>query len=273
MDTTQFNALSPEEYKQNTQKHWSSDPCGSLDSRLEIGTMPYFKEIAAARYEAHDYILDAIRSFDIAGKQTLEIGFGMGTDHVNLAQQGAIMNGLDLTPRNREIAEKHLAIHGLTSNLVTGDAEAMPFADNSMDFVYSFGVIHHSPNTEKIVSEIHRVLKPGGKCWIAVYHKNSIFFWWTVYLTDWIARRGFRRETLKERISRIEYPNNTPDLVIRLYKRKEFAALFSAFSKVATSVEHLVGRDVFLFGDKIPASVYRKLSKRFGWYVIVSATK
>ena len=273
MDTTQFDALSSEEYKQNTQNHWSNAPCDSHYSQHEIGTLPYFEEIEAERYRTHGWILENINSFDIAGKQTLEIGFGMGADHVNLARRGAIMNGLDLTPRNREITGQHLALNGLTSNLVTGDAENMPFEDNSMDFVYSCGVIHHSPNTEKIVAEIHRVLKPGGKCWIAVYHKNSVFFWWTVFLVDFIGHRGFRRETLKQRISRVEFPNNSPDLVIRLYKKKEFAGLFSAFSKVETSVDQLIDKDVAIFGSKIPAGTLKRLGKRFGWYVIVAATK
>ena len=54
------------------------------------------------------------------------------------------------------------------------DAEKTNFDDNFFDIIYSWGVIHHSPSTSKIVDEIFRILKPGGEARIMIYHKWSI---------------------------------------------------------------------------------------------------
>jgi SAM-dependent methyltransferase len=54
------------------------------------------------------------------------------------------------------------------------DAENLSFPDNTFDVVYSWGVLHHSPDTERAVSEVYRVLKPGGEAKIMIYHKYSM---------------------------------------------------------------------------------------------------
>ncbi|OOP56602.1 MAG: hypothetical protein AYP45_08280 [Candidatus Brocadia carolinensis] len=275
MDTKTFNSLSAEEYKKQTQKHWTSDPCGSNYSNKEFMSYEFFEEVERHRYTTHPWIHENIKRFDLKGKKVLEIGFGMGTDHLSLAKQGGIMHGVDLTPRNLEITRKRFEIYGLKSELLVNDAENLPYDDNSFDFVYSFGVIHHSPDTQRIISEIHRVLKPGGKCWITVYHKNSIFFWWSVFLIDWVFKGRFRKESLNGRLSRIEYPNDNPNMVIRLYTRKKFAAMFSAagFREIQSSIDHLIADDITLLGKYVPGKLLRGLAKKFGWYVIIEAAK
>src|SRR5207245_4997879 len=53
------------------------------------------------------------------------------------------------------------------------DAENLDFNDNSFDLVYSHGVLHHTPDTARAVREIHRVLRPGGRAVVMLYHRNS----------------------------------------------------------------------------------------------------
>jgi ubiquinone/menaquinone biosynthesis C-methylase UbiE len=212
----------------------------------------------------------------------LEIGIGMGTDNLNLARRGANMHGIDLTPRNLEITKKRLSLYGLNSQLVTADAENLPYADNSMDFIYSFGVIHHSPDTERIISEIHRVLKPGGRCWVTVYNKNSIFFWWSVFFVYYLLLGGWCRRTLKQQLSLIEYPNTDQNMVIRLYTQKQFRALFRNFSEIRSSIRHLLPIDIAGIGyflKKVfrnpdePARFWNALGEKFGWYIVINAIK
>jgi ubiquinone/menaquinone biosynthesis C-methylase UbiE len=273
IDTKDFSERTAEDYKRQTQAHWGDDPCGSNTSDNEYLSREYFEDIEAYRYGTHPWILESIRGFGLEGKDVLEIGFGMGTDHLSLARQGANLHGIDLTPRNREVVERRFELYGESTTAITGDAENLPYPDNSFDFVYSFGVIHHSPDTERIISEIHRVLRPGGRCWITVYNRNSAFFWWSVFAWDWIICRGFRRETLQQRLSRIEYPNDNPDLVIRLYGKREFGRMFGQFSRVETSVDQLLSEDVAGLGGRIPDHRLRRLGRHIGWYVIADATK
>lgn len=275
MDTKTFNKLPAEEYKKQTQKHWTSSPCGSNYSTKELMSNEFFEEVERHRYSTHPWILEHIKKFDLKNKKVLEIGFGMGTDHLSLAKRGGNMYGIDLTPGNLEITKRRFELNNCKSELTTGDAENLHYQDNSFDFVYSFGVVHHSPDTQRIISEIYRVLKPGGKCWITVYHKNSIFFWWSVFFVDWILKGGFKRESIKERLSRVEYPNNNSNMVIRLYTKRKFATMFSTagFRGVHLSIDHLIIEDIIYLGKYIPDAILKYLAKLFGWYVIVEAVK
>lgn len=162
MDTKDYKQLSDEEYKQQSQLNWGKAPCGSNYAEGEYLSKEYFDDLERSRYQIQDWQLSEFDTFDIKGKQVLEIGFGMGTDHLSLARRGGIMHGIDITPGNKSITEKRFALYGYETELVIGDAEHLPYADDSFDFVYSFGVLHHTPNMQAAIDEIYRVLKPGG---------------------------------------------------------------------------------------------------------------
>jgi ubiquinone/menaquinone biosynthesis C-methylase UbiE len=93
------------------------------------------------------------------------------------------LTGIDLTARAVDFTRARLASSGFVSDLRVADAEALPFADNSFDLVYSWGVLHHSPDTARAVREVHRVLRPGGAARLMLYHKYSIvgYMLWTRY--------------------------------------------------------------------------------------------
>lgn len=277
-DTIKYDELSPEGYKEQMKGNWNEAPCGSNYSDAPQLTIDYFNDIERYRYDTHPWLKKSIDSFDILEKEVLEIGFGMGTDHLNLARRGGIMRGIDMTTRNIEITRQRLKLYEYESDLITGDAENLPFPDNTIDFVYSFGVFHHIPNVLQAISEIHRVLRPGGRCWLAVYHKNSIFFWWTTFLMNYLLKGGWKKRTLTQQLSLIEYPNKNENLVVRLYKRKEFEQIFTKFSTVSSEVKHLIPADIAYFKRFVkdpyqPRPILDNIGRRFGWYVIVDAIK
>lgn len=278
VDTKKFNLLSDREYKQQTVTHWTKGACGTSYTEKEFLSKDYFEEIRNYRYKTHPWILDTINRFDIDGQKVLEIGYGAGTDHLSLASRGGVMYGIDITPKNREITSKLFEMQGYKSELIVGDAENLPYENNSFDFVYSFGVIHHSPDTNRIISEIYRVLKPGGRCYITVYHKNSIFFWWTVFFVYYLLNIGWKRRTLQQQLSLIEYPGDNENMVIRLYRRKEFEAMFHRFSNVKSYVKQLLPIDIayissfYRYKDK-PTPFLTEVGNKLGWYVIVDAVK
>jgi len=278
VDTLRFDRHSAEEFKQKTRAHWGASPCGSNYATAEPTSPAYFEEIERHRYATHPWILRAIRGFGLSGKKVLEIGTGMGTDHINLARQQAHLHGVDLTPRHLEITRERLRSQQLVSGLAHADAEELPFPDDTFDFVYSFGVVHHSPDTVRAVSEIRRVLRPGGRCWITVYHKHSLFFWWSVFLVNHLAAGGWRRRSLREQLSLIEYPNDNPNLVIRLYTRRQLRALFRSFSSCSVSVQHLLPADLNLISfcfrqPERPRRALTALGRLCGWYAIADAVK
>jgi len=159
--------------KEDVRAFWNEGSCGevyavgeSLRERLESH--------ARARYALEPEIRDFARFADGAGKDVLEIGVGMGADHLEWARSGPrSLCGIDLTPRAIEWTRRRLQAFGCESDLRVGDAEQLPFADESFDIVYSWGVIHCTPNTARACQEIHRVLRPGGIARILVYHRYS----------------------------------------------------------------------------------------------------
>lgn len=108
------------------------------------------------------------------GLRVLEIGVGLGADHQQFAEAGADLCGVDLTERAIKHKRQRLAAFGLNSNLAVGDAENLNFPNASFDRVYSWGVLHHSPDTPKAIAEVLRVLKPGGVANIMVYHNMEL---------------------------------------------------------------------------------------------------
>jgi ubiquinone/menaquinone biosynthesis C-methylase UbiE len=74
------------------------------------------------------------------------------------------------------------------------DAERLPFADNSFDFVWSWGVIHHSSRTGRIVREISRVLTPNSECRIMVYNRDGMPTR-IIFLRDFILKGKWRKQT------------------------------------------------------------------------------
>jgi ubiquinone/menaquinone biosynthesis C-methylase UbiE len=120
---------------------------------------------------------------DLAGKRVLEVGPGAGGHSALFARHGAVMASLDLTfERARATGAKFGLMEAEGCGALQGDAERLPFADGAFDIVYSNGVLHHTPDTEKALTEALRVLKPGGLAVVMLYCKSSWHYWINMFL-------------------------------------------------------------------------------------------
>ncbi|WP_199190500.1 class I SAM-dependent methyltransferase [Nitratireductor sp. StC3] len=149
---------------------WDRASCGE---ELYLSEGDYQAQ-ADERYRLEPYIKTFIEPERWSGAKVLEIGVGLGADHQLLAESGAVLSGVDLTPRAIQHTKERFRRLGLKSDLRVADAENLPFEDATFDMVYSWGVIHHSPDTYKSVREIFRVLKPNGTMKVMIYHKWSL---------------------------------------------------------------------------------------------------
>ncbi len=159
--------------KQQVKDFWGKASCGEA-LYLHGNDRAAYEAQSRSRYELEPFIFDLARFEESRGQQLLEIGVGLGADHQQFAQAGADLYGIDLTERAIEHTRSRLAAFGLSSKLAVGDAEALAFPDASFDVVYSWGVLHHSPDTPKAIAEVLRVLKPGGAARVMIYHKLSL---------------------------------------------------------------------------------------------------
>lgn len=158
--------------KQQVFEFWNQASCGE---ELYLGntTKAGYNEQAKHRYELEPYILDFAQFSAAKGARVLEIGVGLGAEHQRFAKAGAILFGIDLTERAIDHTRRRLLAFNLQSTLAVGDAENLTFENDFFDIVYSWGVLHHTPNTPKAISEVFRVLKPGGRMNIMVYSTFS----------------------------------------------------------------------------------------------------
>lgn len=177
------SAVDDARLKDEVRAFWDNASCGEVyavgDSERERQDNQEH-----ARYVLEPYIFDFARFADGRGQDVLEIGVGMGADHLHWARSDPrSLSGIDLTPRAIAHCRDRLAQRGFDSDLRVGDAEALPFADESFDIVYSWGVLHHSPDTAKAIREVHRVLRTGGVARIMVYHTRAIvgYMLWVRY--------------------------------------------------------------------------------------------
>ena len=126
--------------------YWNANPCNSRLSQ-ETDRRRYFEEISRKRYQGRDWHVPIIAKFNsFRGKDVLEIGCGIGTDGIEFARNGANYVGVDLTPNSVELTRERFKVFGVPGRFEVANAEqGLPLADESIDHVYSFGVIHHSP--------------------------------------------------------------------------------------------------------------------------------
>ena len=184
--------------KSTVQDWWAENPMtygethgktGFGENELELGTKKFFHRLDEEFYSwnkpLHDKIpFDKLFPYEeFKGKRILEVGCGLGTMLMNWALNGAECTGVDLNPTSIAQTKKRFELLGLSGDIRLEDARKLPFADNSYDYVYSWGVLHHSPDIEASFSEFFRVLKPGGKFGIMLYNRHSLLQW---YMTDYI---------------------------------------------------------------------------------------
>ena len=266
--------------KRETQKQWNADPCGARTApEHEAGTPEFYRQVEHERYDVYaPWMREAIGFATHAGEAVLEIGPGLGTDHAQFAQAGARMFALDLTNSHLQLTRRRFENERLVTRPVRGDAERLPFADGRFDLVYSYGVLHHTPDTAGAIREIHRVLRPGGLAIVGLYHRHSAFHWiytvlWRGVLHGELLRKGYRRL-----LSDIEYRSPGSDAVplVKVVSRRECRRLFGGFSELRLRADQIEWSHLVPFAA--PGSGPSRLSleaalRRWGWYLTIFARK
>lgn len=206
------------ERKNEVRRFWDADPCGSryLERRED------FDAHARARYALEPYIAEFADFKSARGKKVLEIGVGMGADYLEWLKAGACATGVDLSPASLERARLRCELAGYKADLHVADAEHLPFPDNSFDVAYSYGVMHHSPDTARCIREAWRVLKPGGEARIMVYHHPSL-----TGLLLWLRYGMLQGKSLRQAVS-----DHLESAGTKTYTREEALALMGGFRDV-----------------------------------------
>lgn len=246
------------------QSFWENETCGTA-SEIVSGdskfSLEWFKKVEDHRYKFEPFIHSVAQFPRHHGKRILEVGVGAGTDHLQWAKCGAACHGVDLTQAAIETTKAHLALYGFESKLNHINAEEIPYEDNYFDLVYSWGVIHHSENPQKILDEIRRILKPGGVFVGMMYKRYSI-----KTLRLWISHALLQGKPFQT-FSKVIW-NHMESKGTKAYTQSELADMFSQFHTFSAE-SILTDSDT----SKLPTLIIKYLPQQWGWYYALNATK
>jgi SAM-dependent methyltransferase len=289
--------------KERVRAFWQANPCGTKFTDAAPGTRLFYERVEEHRYAKEWHIPEAADFAGAAGLRVLEIGCGLGTDGAQFARAGALYTGVDLTEAAVELARRRFELFGLPGEFRTADAENLDFADESFDLVYSHGVLHHTPDTERAVREIHRVLRPGGRAVVMLYHRDSYNYRVNIRVLRRAGAHLLKTESglklvhrltgepidsLREHAERIkedaqsylapgEFLNQHTDgagnPLARVYSRPDALELFKDFKEVSLRTYFLNKRWLPLLGSLLPRTVERQLASRWGWHLWIYAVK
>jgi len=260
-------------YKRQAQKQWDNDPCGSHYARKAVPrTLEWFREVEQYRYGKYaPWMPETMEFSKHFGQRVLEIGGGMGTDLAQFAKAGAIVTDVDLSARHLELAQENLRLRNLKASFLQHDAESLPFDDASFDLVYSNGVIHHTPNTERVVREMYRVLKPGGRAIAMVYAENSLLYWYQLVYLLGIRSRLLEKFSIGEIMSQhVELSQTDARPLVKVYTKARIRRVFQPFEHVLIMKRQMIKEELPRRLRWFPVHMAGRM---MGWNLIVKAQK
>lgn len=173
---------------EDVRDFWNTEACGTHFVPQYTDRKDFYARFREHRYRTEWHLQQLVPFAEAKGKRVLEIGTGNGADGAMFALHGADYTGVDLTEAALEATRRHFAELGLTGTFQKEDAEKLSFTDASFDIVYSHGVLHHTPHTQRAIDEVYRVLKPGGQAIVMLYHRHS--FNYHVRIMMWMRIRA-----------------------------------------------------------------------------------
>jgi len=266
---------------ERVREYWDRRPCNIRHSPRPIGSREYFDEVEARKYLVEPHI-PRFAEFDRwRGKKVLEIGCGIGTDTINFARHGAHVTAVDLSERSLEVAQSRAEVYGLQDHIrfFCGNAEELSrfVPAENYHLVYSFGVIHHTPNPDRVLEQMRAYASSGTTLKIMVYHRRS----WKVF---WIlATEGKGRFwNLPEAVARnSEAQTGCP--ITYTYTRREGKELLA---RHGFRVHEVVVDHIFPYRIKdyvqyryvktpywgwMPPALFHRLEKWWGWHLCITA--
>ncbi|MBI5049146.1 MAG: class I SAM-dependent methyltransferase [Deltaproteobacteria bacterium] len=264
--------------KLETQKQWNENPCGTGDylAGIEYGSLKFFDEIQRSRYEVTDTWMKQTIDFNMAkGKKLLEIGHGIGTDLLTFCEGGAEVYAIDITEEHHKLATLNFKLHGKECVLKLCDSANIDFPSDCFDYVYSHGVLHHTPDTVRCISEAYRVLKPGGLFVLSLYHTYSAFHIFSKILYDGLMRGKLKKLGYRGLMSTVEYGADGINIkpLVKTYSKRKLRIILEDFSKVDFKIAHFKREHIPLGSKFLPRFIEKWLEHYLGWYVIAFAVK
>jgi ubiquinone/menaquinone biosynthesis C-methylase UbiE len=241
------------------REFWDKYNCGDVFTTLtERCSMEYLDEVHRNRYRYEYHLMPFLHRVANAGNKVLEIGCGIGMDAGELAKLGSQVVGVDLSPQSIGVAQRYFELKGLCGELRVANAEKLDFAEGEFDVVYSFGVLHHTPDINQALDEAYRVLRPGGLVFLMLYCRHSL---------NYFVHRLFHIPFESPRDWKIDAP------ITRTFSRQEVQQLMHRFVNLKVEKRYLFGAGWRPISDIVPQFLNDVFGRWLGWHWMIEAQK
>ena len=249
---------------EEVKKFWNDRPCNVKHSKKEIGTKEYFDEVSRKKFIAEPHIIPFSKFSKWNEKKVLEIGCGLGTVGINFATYGAEYTGVELSEESMKLAQKRFDVYEQSGKFYCGNAEELSsfVPVQTYDLIYSFGVIHHSPHPERIVSEIKKYMNEDSTLKIMLYAKDS----WKNYM-------------IEAGLDQPEAQYGCP--IANTYTKEEVVELLDGYEVLSIEQDHIFPYQIEPYKkgeyvkqpwfEAMPQEMFDVLEKKIGWHLLITA--
>lgn len=258
--------------KIKVKKYWNNQPCNIKHSNKPFASKLYFNEVRKKRYYVEKHIPGFAQFKKYKNKNVLEIGCGIGTDAVEFIKNGANYYGIEFSEASLNIAKERCKILKLNHkkiNFILGDAESLSkikyLKKIRFDLIYSFGVLHHTPNMKKCFDEIYKIANKNTVIKIMLYAKYS-------YKNFLVNHTIYRYERQKN--CPVVFKVSNSDLHNLIKKRFKILNVSQDFIFPYKIKPYLKGKYEMIEHFKVmPKKIFNILKKNIGEHLLITLKK
>jgi SAM-dependent methyltransferase len=246
---------------------WQAHPVAAEANPHELGSPQYFTYYDRLREanEPTDFSERLHEYTRFGGQRVLDVGSGNGYVLSRYSQAGARTFGVDLTQTAVDLCRRRFQLQRVKGQFLVANAEDLPFSTASFDCVCSMGVLHHTPDTTRAVAEIRRVLKPGGRLILMLYHRNSVLF-----RVKFPIVRILTGRTIAQLVNEVDGTGNPKGAV---YSKRELLELLDGFTDLETFAGILPWTKLRGLERLAPSRLREWLDRRVGWFLYAKARR
>ena len=261
----------------SVQEFWNRCPCNIKHSRRLVGSKEYFNEVEKKRYfvEPHNYTFPEFYKWK--GKSVLEIGCGIGTDAINFARHGAKLTAIEISQNSLNLSKTRFRVFGLSAELLHGNAEFLSsfVPVKPYDLIYSFGVIHHTPNPKNMLEEIKKYCDKDTEIKIMLYAK------WSWKALEIIIKYGKLQFWKVEKLVQKYSEAQTGSPFTYCYSKSEIVKLMDGYKIISIEKTHIFPYRVDKYLNQkydktwyfkyMPSFLFTMLKRLFGRHLLITA--
>lgn len=246
---------------------WDARPCNVRHSDQPIGTRAYFDEVERKKFTAEPHIPTFCEFDRWRGLRVLEIGCGIGTMAKNFASHGAEYTGVELSGESLSLAQQRLQVYGLPGSFYHCDAEHLTdtVPVEPYDLVFTWGVIHHSPNPGRILEQARQYMRSGSVLKVMVY-----------------ATTSWKNCMIEAGLDQPEAQWGCP--IAYTYSERELIDMVGpGFWRMTVAQDHIFPYQIEPYKqglyvkqpwfDAMPQEMFRALERRLGWHLMLTAER